>query len=99
MKQKEYKTMDGKNDITDNLILKAIAKEIEDKHNCKILDIRFAQLISLCVYFKIQFNEDFIYKPFNDLPEPNMICFSDRTASFYRSVYLFNCIKNQTINN
>lgn len=85
--------------VTDNVILNAIAKEIEGKYNCKAVEIRFAQLISLCVYFKIQFNDDFLYKPFDDLPKPEMICFSERTASFYRRVDLFDCVKNQTIRN
>jgi hypothetical protein len=86
-------------DITDNIILKSIAKEIEEKYNCKVVGIRFAQLISLCVDFKIQFNDDFLYKPLEDLPKPEMIWFSERTASFYRRVDLFDCVKNKTINN
>ena len=86
-------------DITDNIILKSIAKEIEGKYNCKVVEIRFAQLLSLCVDFKIQFNDDFLYKPFDDLPKPEMIWFSERTASFYRRVDLFDCVKNQTIRN
>ena len=85
--------------ITDNVILKAIAKEIEEKFNCKVLEIRFVQLISLCVEFKIQFNDNFLYKPFQDLPEPIMIWFSERTASFIRRVGLFDCVKNQAIKN
>ena len=87
------------NNITDNIILKLIAKEIEEKYNCKVIGIRFAQLISLCVDFKIQFNDDFLYKPFEDLPKPEMIWFSERTASFYRRVDLFDCVKNKIINN
>jgi len=86
-------------DITDNIILKSIAKEIEEKHNCKVLDIRFAQLLSLCVRFKIQFNDDFLYKPFEDLPTPDAICFSERSAIFVRRVDLFDCVKNKAINN
>lgn len=85
--------------VTDNVILNAIAKEIEEKYNCKVVEIRFAQLISLCVDFKIQFNDDFLYKPFEDLPTPQMLWFSERTASFYRRVDLFDCVKNQTIRN
>lgn len=84
---------------TDNAILNAIAKEIEEKYNCKVVKIRFVQLISLCVNFKIQFNDDFLYKPFEDLPKPEMIWFSERTASFYRRVDLFDCVKKQTIKN
>lgn len=87
------------NNITDNIILRSIAKEIEEKHNCKVLDIRFAQLLSLCVRFKIQFNDDFLYKPFEKLPTPDTIYFSDRSATFVQRVDLFDCVKNKTINN
>lgn len=79
----------------DELILKQISDEIEAKFDCKVIDIRFAQLISLCVNFKIKFNEDFIYKPFEGLPSPDMICFSEKTASFYKRVDLFDCVKNK----
>lgn len=88
-----------KNNIADNIILKLIAKEIEEKHNCKVLDIRFTQLLSLCVRFKIQFNDDFLYKPFENLPTPDIIYFSDRSATFVQRVDLFDCVKNKTINN
>lgn len=77
------------------IILKQISAEIEQKFNCKVVDIRFAQLISLCVNFKIQFDEDFLYKPFEGLPSPDMIFFSDKTASFYKRVDLFDCVKNK----
>lgn len=65
-------------------LLKNIAKEIELKYNCCVLQIRYAQLLSLCVDVKIRFDEDFVYKPFEDMPVPYTICFSERTVSFYK---------------
>jgi hypothetical protein len=79
----------------DEIILKQITAEIEAKFNCKVIDIRFAQLLSLCVSFKIQFNEDFLYKPFENLPTPSTICFSEKTALFVKRVDLFDCVKNK----
>lgn len=77
----------------ENMYLSEISKEIEETYNCKVLNIRFVQLISLCVDFKIQFNEDFLYQPFDELPKPEIICFSTKTASFYKRVDLFECMK------
>lgn len=89
----------GKTIEIDNIILKAIAKEIEEDYDCEVIDISFAQLISLCVYYKVKFNSDFHYKPFEDMPKPETLCFSQKTASFYRRVDLFKCVKEQAINN
>lgn len=82
----------------DEILLKNISNEIEKKYNCKVLDISFAQLLSLCVMFKVQFNEDFLYKPFDDLPTPSTICFSERSAYFTKRVDLFDCVKNAKMN-
>lgn len=79
-------------------ILKNISKEIEEKYNCKVVSIRFAQLISLCVNVKIKLDDDVIYKPFDELPKPDVICFSERTVSFYKRVDLFDCMKNNNLN-
>ncbi len=79
-------------------ILKNISKEIESKYDCKVVSIRLAQLISLCVDVKIKFNDDFVYKPFEDMPIPSTICFSERTVSFYKRVDLFDCMKNNNLN-
>lgn len=80
-----------------NPILKAISKEIETKYNCKVISIDFAQLLSLCVRVKIQFNDDFIYRPFEQMPKPDTICFSDRTVIFVKRVDLFECVQKKTI--
>lgn len=79
--------------IMDAFILKEIAKEIEQKWNCKVMSIRYAQLLSLCVMFKVQFNDDFLYKPFEGLSTPSTICFSEKSANFTKRVDLFECVK------
>lgn len=78
--------------------LKKIAAEIETKHNCKVLTITYAQLLSLCVRVKIQFSEDFLYKPFDELPKPETIVFSERTITFFKRVDLFDCINSNKQN-
>ncbi len=80
------------------IALKNIAKEIEEKYSCKVIYIRLTQLLSLCVDVKLQFHEDFVYKPFEDMPIPYSICFSERTVSFYKRVDLFDCMKNNNLN-
>ena len=81
------------------LILKQISAEIEQKHNVKVIDIRLVQLISLCVDVKVQFEIDSIYKPFDEMPTPYLITFSNKTASFYKRVDLFDCVKNKLKSN
>ena len=80
--------------MLEKFILDKISKEIEQKYKCKVLSIDFAQLLSLCVRFKIQVSDDFLYKPFEELGKPETIVFSERSMTFYRRVDLFECIKN-----
>jgi hypothetical protein len=80
-------------------ILNLISKEIEQKYECKVVRISFAQLLSLCVSFKVVFNDDFLYKPFPGLPTPETICFSKKSATFFKRVDLFECMKNIAKNN
>ena len=75
------------------LLLKSISNEIEQKYDCKVVTIHIVQLISLCVMVKIQFNQDVYLKPFDDMPKPESICFSERTVTFFRRVELFDCMK------
>jgi hypothetical protein len=82
----------------EDIVLKNISKEIEEKYDCKVVSIRYAQLLSLCVDIKIKFNDDFIYRPFDDMPKPDMICFSEKTINFYKRVDLFDCVKNNNLN-
>lgn len=77
----------------EEIILKKIATEIEQKYNCNVIVIRYIRLLSLCVNVKIRYNEDFLYKPFDELPKPDTICFSERTINFTKRVDLFNCVK------
>lgn len=81
------------------ILLKEISNEIEAKWNCKVLSINYAQLLSLCVMFKVQFNDDFLYKPFEGLPTPSTICFSEKSANFTKRVDLFECVKNHASSN
>ncbi len=83
-----------KNRKTEEVVLNQISSEIEKKYNCKVMSIRYAQLLSLCVMVKVQFNEDFLYKPFEEMPTPSTICFSERSMNFTRRVDLFDCVKN-----
>jgi len=82
----------------EELILENIKKEIEQKHNCKVISISYAKLLSLCVMFKVKFNDDFLYKPFkcNGLPNPDTICFSEKSANFTKRVDLFECVQKMS---
>jgi len=80
----------------DKLTLKRITKEIEEKYDCKVISIRYVQLLSLCVTATMQFNKDFLYKPFDKMPKPNYISFSERNISITKRVDLFECVKNFT---
>lgn len=77
-----------------NLLLEKIKQEIEQKHNCKVIHISYAELLSLCVMAKIQFNEDFHYEPKWLDYSISTICFSEKTIHITRRVDLFDCIKN-----
>ena len=78
------------------IILKQISAEIEQKFDCKVVDIRFAQLLSLCIMAKIKFNEDFHYEPeWLKHYSISTICFSERTINITRRVDLFDCVKNK----
>lgn len=81
-------------------ILKEISKEIESKHNCKVIDIRFAELLSLCIMAKIQFNEDFHYQPeWLKHYSISAICFSEKTINIVRMVDLFDCVNENSRKN
>jgi hypothetical protein len=83
----------------EDLILKSIAKEIEGKHNCKVINIHYAQLLSLCIMAKIQFNEDFHYQPeWLKYYSISTICFSEKTINITRRVDLFECVKSNGLN-
>lgn len=78
----------------DEFVLKQIAKEIEQKHNCKVVTIHYAELLSLCIMAKIQFVEDFHYQPeWLKQYSISAICFSEKTIHITRRVDLFDCVK------
>ena len=85
---------------TEKYILQEITKEIEKKHNCKVVHIHFAELLSLCIMAKLQFNEDFHYKPeWLKYYSISTICFSEKTINITRRVDLFDCMKKITRDN
>lgn len=85
----------------EKIILEVITKEIEQKYNCKVLSIRFVEILSMCVMFKVQFNEDFIYKTdfIQRYGTPSTICFSEKSMSFTYRVDLFDCMKDYAWSN
>jgi len=86
--------------MEEKYILKLITKEIEEKHNCKVINIRFAEMLSLCIMAKIQFNEDFHYEPeWLKYYSISTICFSEKSINITRRVDLFECIKNLSKSN
>jgi hypothetical protein len=84
---------------TNEYLLKLISSEIEEKWDCKVISIRYAELLSLCVRFKVEFNEDLLYKPFSGLATPDYIIFSEKSASFTKRVDLFDCVKKYSKSN
>ena len=78
------------------LILKEIAKEIEQKNDCTVINISYAELLSLCVRAKIQFKEDFHYQPEWLKYSISAVCFSERTITITRRVDLFDCVKKNS---
>ena len=84
--------------MSNDLLLRDIQNEIEREFDCEVVSISYAKLLSLCVMVKVKFKEDFIYKPFSELPKPETICFSERTIMFYRRVDLFKSSENYKLN-
>jgi hypothetical protein len=80
-------------------LLLLISNEIEQKYNCKVISINYAELLSLCVRVKVQFNDDFLYKPFDDLPKPETIVFSEKSIIFTKRVDLFEAYKSYSNQN
>ena len=81
-------------------ILKLISQEIEEKHNCKVVNIHFAELLSWCVMAKIKFNEDFHYEPeWLKYYSISTICFSEKSINITRRVDLFECVKKLSKSN
>jgi len=83
-----------------DLVLETIKKEIEELNTCKVLEIRYSKLLSLCVSAKLQFEEDFHYNPkWLKYYSISTICFSEKTINITRRVDLFDCMKNGILEN
>lgn len=78
----------------EQIILEKISKEIEQRFNCKVLDISMCSFLGTPnVQCKIQYNEDFVYKPCEHWTI-EYICFSEKSVKFFRRIDFFNCMKN-----
>lgn len=80
-------------------LLDMITKEIEQRFDCKVLDISLCSIIgTLNVQVKIQYNGDFVYKPCENWT-PDSICFSERSVRFFRRIDFFECVKKISTSN
>lgn len=80
-------------------LLKIITQEIESRFACKVMDISLCTIIgTVNVQAKIQYNDDFVYKPCENWT-PDSICFSERSVRFFRRIDFFNCVKEFTNEN
>ncbi len=83
-----------KPDAVEAHILKMISKEIEQRFNAKIIDISLCYIIGTPnVQVKMQYNDDFIYKPCEHWTIDSIV-FSERSVRFFRRIDFFDCIKN-----
>lgn len=80
-------------------LLKMISEEIETRFQCKVLDISLCSIIGTPnVQVKIQYNDDFVYKPCENWT-PDTICFSERSVRFFRRIDFFECVKKYARSN
>lgn len=80
-------------------LLKKITQEIEQRFNCKVIDISLCLIIGTPnVQVKIKYNDDFIYKPCENWT-PDSICFSERSVRFFRRIDFFECVKKSITQN
>jgi len=85
--------------VEEQRILKLISNEIEQRFNCKVVAINFCLIIGTPnVQVKIQYNDDFIYKPCENWT-PESIVFSERSVRFFRRIDFFDCIKSLSAKN
>ena len=81
------------NEVMEKHLLKIITAEIEQRFNCKVLDISLCSIIGTPnVHVKIQYNDDFVYKPCKDWT-PESIVFSEKSVRFFRRIDFFECVK------
>jgi len=80
-------------------LLNSISAEIETRFDCKVMSIKLCSVIGTPnVMVKIQYNEDFIYKPCEHWTITT-ICFSERSVHFTRRIDFFECVKNAAKSN
>ncbi len=74
-------------------LLKIISTEIEQRFSCKVIDISLCSIIGTPnVHVKIQYNDDFVYKPCEHWTIDS-ICFSEKSVRFFRRIDFFDCVK------
>lgn len=79
--------------MEEKYILKIITEEIESRFNCKVIDISLCNIINTPnVQVKIQYNDDFIYKPCEHWKIESIV-FSEKSVRFFRRIDFFECIK------
>ena len=80
-------------------LLKIISEEIEQRFDCKVMDISLCWIIGTPnVQVKIKYNSDFVYKPCENWT-PDIICFSERSVRFFRRIDFFDCVKKLSTSN
>lgn len=80
-------------------LLDLISKEIEQRFDCKVMDISLCSIIGTTnVQVKIQYDGDFVYKPCENWT-PDSICFSERSVRFFRRIDFFDCVKQISTSN
>lgn len=81
-------------ELMEQHLLKIITEEIEQRFECKVISISICSIIGTPnVRVKVQFNEDFVWRPNEELGKFETIVFSERSASFFRRVDFFECVK------
>lgn len=81
-------------ELMEQHLLKIISEEIEQRFECKVVSIDLCSIIGTPnVRVKVQFNEDFVWRPNEELGKFETIVFSERSAAFFRRVDFFECVK------
>jgi hypothetical protein len=87
------------NDVMTKHLLKIISKEIEERFKCKVISIELCHIIGTPnVHCKIQYEDDFIYKP-NEHWTIDSIVFSEKSVRFFRRIDFFECVKKLGVSN
>lgn len=82
------------NEVMEKHLMKIISAEIEQRFDCKVIDISLCSIIGTTnVQVKIQYNGDFVYKPCENWT-PESIVFSERSVRFFRRIDFFESVKN-----